>query len=563
MRRHSATNSAAFGIARRHRGGQRMLRRERQERHAEQRVGTRGVDLDALEARLPAVQQESQARALAAADPLRLHQPHALGPAIQRIQRVQQFLRIVGDLQEPLAELLLLHQRAGPPAAAVDHLLVRQHGAVDRVPVDPALLALDQAGAQEIQEQLLLMAVIFRIAGGELALPLERQPHALQLGAHGGDVFAGPLRRMDAALARRVLGRQAERVPAHRMHHREAARPLVARHHVAQRVVAHMAHVDLPAGIREHLQHVVFRLVVGRHVRHPEAAALGPGALPARFGLAEIVARRLGRDGRGIGQAFGHRLFIDCSPRLYPSQPPPTQEAGELGSGPLAPLIRASLAPDELSSITYNPQIFDLPTIGDAMQIILTPGRFHHRTPLGDRNPLSGGSDLSFLQPYRQLPGARLRLRHRPAGEGADRPAWMQRGGPGHQPEHAGDVSGLCGLGPFLPAARRRCSICCLDRGLRFDLALSVWVRQHCSNVQEDIARIARALVSDGGLFVVNQRRRAVPTVELGWIDDGIDVYALLRETFRQRTRGSLPAEHTTRNVSRKSSWATYPARRP
>ena len=104
---------------------------------------------------------EGQPRALAAADPLRLHQPHALGPAIQRIERVQQFLRIVGDLQEPLAELLLLHQRAGPPAAAVDHLLVRQHGAIDRVPVDPALLALHQAGAQEIQEQLLLMAVIF------------------------------------------------------------------------------------------------------------------------------------------------------------------------------------------------------------------------------------------------------------------------------------------------------------------------------------------------------------------------------------------------------------------
>ncbi len=72
------------------------------------------------------------------------------------------------------------------------------------------------------------------------------------------------------------------------------------------------------------------------------------------------------------------------------------------------------------------------------------------------------------------------------------------------------------------------------------------------------VARIGRALTADGGLFVVNQRSRAVPTVELVWIDDGIDVYALLRETFRQRTRGSLPAEHTARNVSRNSSSATY-----
>ena len=35
--------------------------------------------------------------------------------------------------------------RAGAPAAAVDHLLVGQHRVVDRVPVDPGLLAVDQA----------------------------------------------------------------------------------------------------------------------------------------------------------------------------------------------------------------------------------------------------------------------------------------------------------------------------------------------------------------------------------------------------------------------------------
>ena len=149
-------------------------------------------------------------------------------------------------------------------------------------------------GGQEVQEQLLLVAVIGRIAGGELARPVEREAHALQLGAHRGDVVPGPFGRVDAALARRVLGRQAERVPAHRVQHVEAAGPLVARHHVAQRVVADVPHVDLAAGIGEHLQHVVFRLAGGGHVRHAEAAALGPGALPSRLGRVEIVAR-LGR----------------------------------------------------------------------------------------------------------------------------------------------------------------------------------------------------------------------------------------------------------------------------
>ena len=289
-----------------------MLRRQRQERHAVERVRPRGVDLDPRDVARWFRQREIQPRALAAADPFRLHQPHAFGPAIQGIERVQQLLRIVGDLQEPLAKLLLLHRRAGPPASAVDHLLVRQHGAVDRVPVHPALLALHQASAQEIQKQFLLMAVIFRIAGRELALPFERHPHALQFAAHGGDVLTRPRRRVHAAFTRRVLRRQAERIPAHRMHHREAACPLVARHHVAQRVVADMAHVDLPAGIGEHLQHVVFRLVVGWDVGHAEAAVFGPGALPARLSLAEIVARQIGRD----RHAFVHHIVICRQGRL-------------------------------------------------------------------------------------------------------------------------------------------------------------------------------------------------------------------------------------------------------
>jgi hypothetical protein len=96
------------------------------------------------------------------------------------------------------------------------------------------------------------------------------------------------------------------------------------------------------------------------------------------------------------------------------------------------------------------------------------------------------------------------------------------------------------------------------ERGVAFDLALSIWVLQHCVNVREDIARIARALAPEGELFVVNQRSRAVPTVELGWVDDGTDIYALLKEGFRQRSRGSLPAEHTTKNVSRFASWAAF-----
>ena len=93
---------------------------------------------------------------------------------------------------------------------------------------------------------------------------------------------------MDLALHGGVLGRHAEGVPAHRMQHVEARGALVARDHVAHGVVAHMAHVDAPRRIGEHLQHVVFRarvVVAGR-----EDAALVPDLLPAGLGLAGVVA---------------------------------------------------------------------------------------------------------------------------------------------------------------------------------------------------------------------------------------------------------------------------------
>ncbi len=98
-----------------------------------------------------------QAQALGLADPVALHHAHLLGPALERIERLEQVLGEVGDFQEPLRQLALLDHRAGAPAAAVDHLLVGEHGHVDRVPVDLGALAVDEAGLEEIEEQLLLV----------------------------------------------------------------------------------------------------------------------------------------------------------------------------------------------------------------------------------------------------------------------------------------------------------------------------------------------------------------------------------------------------------------------
>ncbi len=200
----------------------------------------------------------------------------------------EQLLRVLRDLEDPLAHLALLDDGAGAPAAPVDHLLVREHGHVDRVPVHLALLALGEPGLHEVEEHLLLMLVVGRIAGRELARPVEREPHRLELLLHGGDVLVGPGARRDLALHRGVLGRQPERVPAHRVQHVVAARAHEAGEHVAHGVVAHVPHVDAPRRIGEHLQHVVFRARVV--VPRGEDAPLVPHLLPARLGLAGVVA---------------------------------------------------------------------------------------------------------------------------------------------------------------------------------------------------------------------------------------------------------------------------------
>ena len=235
---------------------------------------------------------KKRARALGPADPVLLHEADLGRPALEPVEGLAQLLGVGGDAEEPLGELAPLHRRARAPAAAVDHLLVGQHRLVDGVPVDARLLAMDQAGLEEVEEHGLLVAIVVGVAGGDLARPVEGQPHGLQLPAHGGDVVIGPFGRMDLLLHGRVLGRQAEGVPAHGMEHVEAPGALEAGDHVAQRVVAHMAHVDAARGIGEHLEDVV--LGPRRIGPGGKAAALGPGGLPLAFGFVEIVARRTG-----------------------------------------------------------------------------------------------------------------------------------------------------------------------------------------------------------------------------------------------------------------------------
>jgi cyclopropane fatty-acyl-phospholipid synthase-like methyltransferase len=71
-----------------------------------------------------------------------------------------------------------------------------------------------------------------------------------------------------------------------------------------------------------------------------------------------------------------------------------------------------------------------------------------------------------------------------------------------------------------------------LANGMRFDMALSVWVLQHCPNLNAEVQRLHAALKPGGVLFAVDMDHRAIPTVHDGWIHDGLSVEQTLRSQF-------------------------------
>ncbi len=285
------------GIALRGMRGDRVLGGHGAEGHAHDGVGARGEDVQLAVADHLAViagnaVREGEAHTLALADPVLLHQLDALGPA-QRVQVGQQLLRIVGDAQVVHRDLALFHHRARAPAAPVDHLLVGEHGLVDRVPVDGAGLAVGDALLEHLQEQPLVPLVVVGTAGRHLARPVDRQAHRLHLLLHVSDVVVGPGGRRHAVVQRGVLGRHAEGVPAHRHQHVVPLHAQLTRHHVVDGVVAHVAHVQLARRVRQHRTGVELRLVRAVGGARVFGHAVGILCLP-------VLLRLLFDLGRGI-----------------------------------------------------------------------------------------------------------------------------------------------------------------------------------------------------------------------------------------------------------------------
>src|SRR5271166_2478370 len=115
---------------------QSVLRRQHAKCHAKNRIDSRGEHVEGEFFGLcdefgrgvagrasPMPHFHRELHALATADPVSLLALDALRP-VDLVEIVDQTLRVVSDLEEPLRDIPLLDQSAGPFGAAADYLLV-------------------------------------------------------------------------------------------------------------------------------------------------------------------------------------------------------------------------------------------------------------------------------------------------------------------------------------------------------------------------------------------------------------------------------------------------------
>src|SRR5882762_7629899 len=145
-------------------------------------VDARGENLDGLDASNIGY-REPHTRANGFTDPIALHGDDTIGPgALEFFQIFKELIGVVRGLQKPLLDFAGLDQGVFvPPAvAAVDDLLVGQHGAAVGTPIDAALLAIGETALEHAQKKPLIPTIVSGIAGGDFAPPVVTEAKAAQ-----------------------------------------------------------------------------------------------------------------------------------------------------------------------------------------------------------------------------------------------------------------------------------------------------------------------------------------------------------------------------------------------
>ncbi len=238
-----------------------------------QRVARRGREIDL--------------RAVGAADPVALGRLDALD-VIDRIQIVDEAVGVFGDPEHPLALGAVHNLAAAAFTDAVDDLLVGQHHLAGGAPVDVHFLLIGQPRLEQPQEDPLRPAVVSRVGGVDLTIPVKGQPERLELLAEASHIVLRHHRRMDLIGDGVIFGRQTKRVPPHREEHIVALHPPLAGNDIQRRVGTRMPAVQPCARrVRELDERVIFFL--RQIVRCVEDVRSLPALLPLFLGGRKIV----------------------------------------------------------------------------------------------------------------------------------------------------------------------------------------------------------------------------------------------------------------------------------
>jgi hypothetical protein len=263
---------------------ERMFGGENQKSRPENRIESGGENTDGLS---QGRDGEFQISPFAPADPVSLHGQDMLGPLAQLGVPGEEFLGIIGDLEDPLLHLFLLDRRGTPPAGAAGGLFVGQHGPAGRAPVDPTFATIGQAALVHLEEDPLVPFVVFGQAGVDLPRPIVGEAHPSELGFHMSDVVQGPLLGVNPVFDGRVLGRHAQSIPADGMEDVVSPHHLESGDDVADGIIADVAHMNPARRIGVHFQGVEFG--PGGILGGGEGVLFVPHFLPAGFDGLKIV----------------------------------------------------------------------------------------------------------------------------------------------------------------------------------------------------------------------------------------------------------------------------------
>jgi hypothetical protein len=177
--------------------GERVIGGDAEELRAEQRVRARRVDLDLVRRRRHSIRARNEPAALpsgrssssASAAPCRAS---GSDPPARRAAPDRRSVILKNHCVSSRCSTGAPERQPRPSMTCSLASTVSSTG----IPVDLGRLAVDEPGLEEVEEHLLLVAIIGRVAGRELAAPVERQAHGLELRAHGGDVGVGPFARV-------------------------------------------------------------------------------------------------------------------------------------------------------------------------------------------------------------------------------------------------------------------------------------------------------------------------------------------------------------------------------